>query len=160
MLKSVLPVPALSLTLNNNLAKTPPMGWNSWNIFQGNISENQIKQIADTMVSSGMKDAGYVYLNLDDNWMANPARDANGNLKADPKRFSSGMKALADYVHSKGLKLGIYGCRGTMTYMGIPQSGSHGYEQKDANTFASWGIDYLKYDNWMYLIAPLPTEPS
>ncbi|MBP2629607.1 MAG: alpha-galactosidase [Firmicutes bacterium] len=147
MLKSALSGAALSLTLNNNLAKTPPMGWNSWNVFQGNINENQIKQIADTMVSSGMKDAGYVYLNLDDNWMANPARDANGNLKADPKRFPSGMKALADYVHSNGLKLGIYGCRGTMTCMGIPQSGSHGYEQKDANTFASWGIDYLKYDN-------------
>jgi alpha-galactosidase len=132
---------------DNSLAKTPPMGWNSWNVFHGEINETQIKQIADTMVSSGMKDAGYVYLNLDDNWMANPARDANGNLKANPTRFPSGIKALADYVHAKGLKLGIYGDRGTMTCMNVPQSGSKGYEDKDAKTFASWGIDYLKYDN-------------
>jgi alpha-galactosidase len=133
--------------LNNGLAKTPPMGWNSWNIFHGNINETQIKQIADAMVSSGMRDAGYVYLNLDDNWMANPARDANGNLRCDPTRFPSGMKALGDYIHSKGLKFGIYGCRGTMTCMNIPRSGSYGNEQRDANTFASWGVDYLKYDN-------------
>ncbi len=141
-------LPALNAgALDNNIAKTPPMGWNSWNIFAGNINETQIKQIADAMVSSGMKDAGYVYLNLDDNWMANPARDASGNLRADPKRFPSGIKALADYVHAKGLKLGIYGDRGTMTCMNIPQSGSKGYEDRDAKTFASWGIDYLKYDN-------------
>ncbi|QNU66656.1 carbohydrate-binding protein [Ruminiclostridium herbifermentans] len=133
--------------LDNGLAKTPPMGWNSWNVFHGNINETQIKQIADAMVSSGMKDAGYIYLNLDDNWMANPARDANGNLRADPNRFPSGIKALADYVHAKGLKLGIYGDRGTMTCMNIPQSGSRGYEERDAKTFASWGVDYLKYDN-------------
>ena len=88
------------VALDNGLAKTPPMGWNSWNVFHGNINETQIKQIADAMVSSGMKDAGYVYLNLDDNWMANPARDANGNLRADPTRFPSGIKALADYVHA------------------------------------------------------------
>lgn len=133
--------------LDNNLAKTPPMGWNSWNIFHENINETQIKQIADTMVSSGMKDAGYIYLNLDDNWMANPARDANGYLRSDPKRFPSGIKALADYVHAKGLKLGIYGDRGTMTCLNVPQSGSKGYEDRDAKTFASWGVDYLKYDN-------------
>ena len=132
---------------DNGLAKTPPMGWNSWNVFHGNINESQIKQIADAMVTSGMKDAGYVYLNLDDNWMANPARDANGNLRADPTRFPNGIKALADYVHAKGLKLGIYGDRGTMTCMNVPQSGSKGYEDRDAKTFASWGIDYLKYDN-------------
>ncbi len=132
---------------DNGLAKTPPMGWNSWNVFHGNINETQIKQMADAMVSSGMKVAGYVYLNLDDNWMANPARDANGNLRADPTRFPNGIKALADYVHAKGLKLGIYGDRGTMTCMNIPQSGSRGYEDRDAKTFASWGIDYLKYDN-------------
>lgn len=132
---------------NNGLAVTPPMGWNSWNVFHGDINETQIKQIADYMVSSGMRDAGYVYLNLDDNWMANPARDANGNLKADPTRFPSGMKALGDYIHSKGLKFGIYGCRGSMTCLNIPQSGSYGYETKDAASFASWGVDYLKYDN-------------
>lgn len=136
-----------SLAWNNNIALTPPMGWNSWNVFAGNINETQIKQIADTMVSTGMKDAGYVYLNLDDNWMANPARDSNGNLRADPNRFPNGIKGLADYVHAKGLKLGIYGDRGTMTCMNVPQSGSKGYEDRDAKTFASWGIDYLKYDN-------------
>ncbi len=135
------------LALNNGLALTPPMGWNSWNIFGGNINETQIKQIADALVSTGMRDAGYIYLNLDDNWMANPARDANGNLRCDPTRFPNGMKALGDYIHSRGLKFGIYGDRGTMTCMGIPQSGSHGYEQQDANTYASWGVDYLKYDN-------------
>jgi len=133
--------------LNNELAKTPPMGWNSWNAFHENINETQIKQIADTIVSSGMKDAGYIYLNLDDNWMANPARDSSGNLICDPTRFSSGMKALGDYIHSKGLKFGIYGDRGSKTCLSIPQSGSYGYEQRDANTFASWGVDYLKYDN-------------
>lgn len=133
--------------LNNGLAKTPPMGWNSWNIFHGDIDETKIKQIADAMVSSGMKDAGYVYLNLDDNWMANPARDSNKNLIPDPKRFPSGMKALGDYIHAKGLKFGIYGDHGSMTCMNVPQSGSYGYEDKDAKTFASWGVDYLKYDN-------------
>ena len=123
------------------------MGWNSWNAFRGNINEQQIKDIADVMVSSGMKDAGYEYIVLDDNWMANPARDGEGYLIADPVRFPSGIKALADYIHSKGLKLGIYGDRGTMTCMDIPESGSYGYEEQDAKTFASWGVDYLKYDN-------------
>ncbi|MBN2441348.1 MAG: alpha-galactosidase [Spirochaetales bacterium] len=132
--------------LNNGLALTPPMGWNSWNVFHENINETQIKQIADAMVSSGMRDAGYIYLNLDDNWMAT-SRDSNGNLRADPTRFPSGMKALGDYIHSKGLKFGIYGDRGTMTCAGVPQSGSYGNEQRDANSFASWGVDYLKYDN-------------
>ena len=138
--------------LNNGLAKTPPMGWNSWNIFHENINETQIKQIADAMVTSGMKDAGYIYLNLDDNWMAT-SRDANGKLRADPTRFPSGMKALGDYIHSNGLKFGIYGDRGLRTchhYHSGPQgsgSGSYNKEQLDANTFAEWGVDYLKYDN-------------
>ncbi|NLW30340.1 MAG: carbohydrate-binding protein [Fibrobacter sp.] len=142
----------LSDALNNGLAKTPPMGWNSWNIFHENINETQIKQIADAMVTSGMKDAGYIYLNLDDNWMAT-SRDADGKLRADPVRFPSGMKALGDYIHSKGLKFGIYGDRGLRTchhYHTGPQgsgSGSYGKEQLDANTFAEWGVDYLKYDN-------------
>jgi alpha-galactosidase len=135
------------LALENGLARTPPMGWNSWNIFGGSIDETKIKQIADVMVSSGMKNAGYIYLNLDDNWMKNPARDGNGNLVGDPTRFPSGMKALGDYIHSKGLKFGIYSDRGTMTCMGIPQSGGHNNETRDANTYASWGVDYLKYDN-------------
>jgi alpha-galactosidase len=132
--------------LDNGLAKTPPMGWNSWNIFQGDINETKIKQIADVMVSSGMKDAGYVYLNLDDNWMAS-SRDAQGNLKADPTRFPNGIKSLADYVHAKGLKLGVYGDHGSKTCMGVANSGSYGKEAQDAKTFASWEVDYLKYDN-------------
>ncbi len=138
--------------LNNGLARTPPMGWNSWNIFHENINEVQIKEIADAIVSSGMRDAGYIYLNLDDNWMAT-SRDANGKLRADPVRFPSGMKALGDYIHSKGLKFGIYGDRGLRTchhyYAGPVGSGSGSYqkEQLDANTFAEWGVDYLKYDN-------------
>ncbi len=136
-----------ALALNNNLGLTPPMGWNSWNIFGGDINEDKIKQIADAMVSTGMKDAGYEYVNLDDNWMANPARDANGKLIPDPKRFPNGMKALGDYIHAKGLKFGIYGDRGVTTCCNVPQSGSQGYEEQDAKTFAEWGVDYLKYDN-------------
>ncbi|HEX3020463.1 MAG TPA: alpha-galactosidase [Chitinispirillaceae bacterium] len=139
--------------LNNGLAKTPPMGWNSWNCFGPNINEKQIKEVADSMVSSGLKDAGFVYLNLDDNWMAK-SRDGNGNLRADPERFPSGMKALGDYIHSKELKFGIYGDRGTETcyfrdnFKELDtKSGSIGREIQDAKTFASWGIDYLKYDN-------------
>src|SRR5476651_437356 len=92
-----------------NLALTPPMGWNSWNTFQTNISEKLVKDIADVMVSSGMKDAGYTYIVLDDGWMAKE-RDANGNLVADPVKFPSGMRALADYIHAKGLKFGLYNC--------------------------------------------------
>ncbi|HPH38051.1 MAG TPA: alpha-galactosidase, partial [Sediminibacterium sp.] len=138
----------------NDLVKTPPMGWNSWNVFHENINENQIKEIADVMVSSGMKDAGYIYLNLDDNWMAK-TRNANGDLQADPTRFPSGMKALGDYIHEKGLKFGIYGDRGLRTChhynnsSQFPNSGSGSYmkEERDAKTFASWGVDYLKYDN-------------
>ena len=131
---------------DNNLARTPPMGWNSWNKFGGNINEAQIKEIADAMVSSGLKDAGYVYLNLDDNWMAS-SRDGSGNLQGDPTRFPKGMKELGDYIHSKGLKFGIYGDHGSKTCMGVENSGSYGKEAQDAKTFASWGVDYLKYDN-------------
>lgn len=126
---------------------TPPMGWNSWNTFQGNINEAKIKQVVDSMISKGMRDAGYIFVNLDDNWMANPARDGQGNIKADPTRFPNGIKGLADYVHSKGMKLGVYSDRGSMTCMDIPQSGGYGNEAKDAQTYASWGVDYLKYDN-------------
>ncbi len=138
----------------NNLVKTPPMGWNSWNVFHENINEKQIKEIADVMVSSGMRDAGYIYLNLDDNWMAKK-RDGNGNLTHDPDRFPSRMKALGAYIHSKGLKFGVYGDRGLRTchhYNNSNQfpgseSGSYMKEERDAKTFASWGVDYLKYDN-------------
>lgn len=126
------------------LAPTPPMGWNSWNKFQGGVSETVIKEIADAIVSSGMKDAGYEYVNIDDTWQA-ATRDADGNLQADPTRFAGGIQALADYVHADGLKLGIYSDRGTSTCAGKPGSG--GFEIQDASTFAAWGVDYLKYDN-------------
>lgn len=124
------------------LALTPPMGWNSWNKFACNVDENMIRQMADAMVSSGMKDAGYTYINIDDCWHGD--RDSLGFIHPDPKRFPSGMKALADYVHSKGLKLGIYSDAGSQTCGGRP--GSRGFEFQDALTYANWGIDYLKYD--------------
>lgn len=124
------------------LALTPPMGWNSWNKFGCNVDENLIRQMADAMVTSGMKDAGYTYINIDDCWHGD--RDSLGFIHPDPKRFPSGMKALADYVHSKGLKLGIYSDAGSQTCGGRP--GSRGYEFQDAQTYANWGIDYLKYD--------------
>ncbi len=133
----------------DGLAMTPPMGWNSWNVFHENINETQLREIADALVSSGMKDAGYVYLNMDDNWMA-ATRDDQGNLVHDSTRFPNGIRALADYVHERGLKLGIYGDRGTETCFNRGKnagSGSYGNEERDAATFASWGIDYLKYDN-------------
>jgi alpha-galactosidase len=125
-----------------NLALTPPMGWNSWNRFGCEVDENLIRETADAMVSSGMKDAGYLYVNLDDCWHGE--RDSLGFIHPDSKRFPSGMKALADYVHSKGLKLGIYSDAGWKTCGGRP--GSRGHEYQDALTYAKWGVDYLKYD--------------
>jgi alpha-galactosidase len=127
----------------SGLALTPPMGWNSWNKFGCSISESIVKQEADAMASNGMKAAGYQYINIDDCWESH-SRDSNGNLVADPTRFPDGIKALADYVHSKGLKLGIYNDAGTATCAGYP--GFEGHEQQDANTYASWGIDYIKVD--------------
>ncbi|MBS1525904.1 MAG: glycoside hydrolase family 27 protein [Bacteroidetes bacterium] len=129
-----------------NLAPTPPMGWNSWNVFQTNINEPLLKSMVDAYVSSGMKDAGYTYFVLDDGWMS-MERDANGQLVADPKKFPNGMKEFADYVHSKGLKFGIYNCAGTKTCAGYP--GTRGHEYEDARLYASWGVDYLKFD-WCY----------
>lgn len=125
-----------------NLAATPQMGWNSWNKFACNIDEKLIRETADAMVRIGMKDAGYEYVNIDDCWHGK--RDKNGNIQPDPERFPSGMKALADYVHSKGLKLGIYSDAGATTCGGRP--GSRGHEYQDALTYAAWGIDYVKYD--------------
>lgn len=124
------------------LAKTPPMGWNSWNSFACNIDEKLIRETADAMVASGMRDAGYVYLNIDDCWHG--TRDENGFIQPDPQRFPSGMKALADYIHSLGMKLGIYSDAGSKTCAGYP--GSQGHEFQDALQYARWGIDYLKYD--------------
>ena len=125
------------------LAATPPMGWNSWNRFAGNVSEALVRQTADAIVSSGMKAAGYVYVNIDDTWQA--SRDASGRIQPDPIRFPNGIQALAEYVHGLGLKLGVYSDRGTATCGGRP--GSYGYEARDAATYAEWGVDYLKYDN-------------
>jgi alpha-galactosidase len=118
------------------------MGWNSWNKFAGNINEDLIRQTADAMATNGMKDAGYQYVNIDDCWHGQ--RDAQGFIQPDPQRFPSGIKALADYVHSKGLKLGIYSDCGAKTCAGRP--GSRGHEYQDALTYAQWGVDYLKYD--------------
>jgi alpha-galactosidase len=131
-------------TEKESLAPTPPMGWNSWNKFACEIDENLIRETADAMVESGMADVGYEYINIDDCWSAKE-RDADGRLVPDPERFPGGMKELADYVHDLGLKLGIYGDRGYSTCGGLP--GSYDHEIEDAQTFAEWGIDYLKYDN-------------
>tara|TARA_R110002020_G_scaffold293535_5_gene509190 strand:- start:113122 stop:114324 length:1203 start_codon:yes stop_codon:yes gene_type:complete len=127
----------------DGLAETPPMGWNSWNTFGTDINEQLVKDVADKFVELGLKDAGYNYLVLDDGWMSHE-RDENGNLVADPEKFPSGMKALAAYVHAKGLKFGLYNCAGATTCAGYP--GSRGHEYQDARTYALWDIDYLKYD--------------
>lgn len=124
------------------LAKTPPMGWNSWNKFACNVDEKLIMETADYMVSSGMKDAGYQYIVIDDCWQGE--RDSLGFIQPDPVRFPAGMKALADYIHAKGLKFGIYSDAGWKTCGGRP--GSRGYEFQDAMQYAKWGVDYLKYD--------------
>ena len=124
------------------LALTPPMGWNSWNTFACNVDEALIRETADAIVASGMKDAGYQYIVIDDCWHGK--RDSLGFIHPNPERFPSGMKALADYVHSKGLKFGIYSCAGNQTCGGYP--GSRGHEYQDAITYAQWGVDYLKYD--------------
>ena len=126
----------------DDIATTPQMGWNSWNTFACDISEKTIKEMADAMVSSGMKAAGYNYIVIDDCWHGK--RDADGNIQADKKLFPNGIKALADYVHEQGLKLGIYSDAGNTTCAGRP--GSRGHEYQDALTYARWGIDYLKYD--------------
>lgn len=124
------------------LAPTPPMGWNSWNKFACDVSDRLIRETADALVTSGMRDAGYRYVVIDDCWQV--ARDSLGHIVVDPERFPSGMKALADYVHARGLQFGVYSDAGTKTCQGRP--GSRGYEYQDARTYASWGVDYLKYD--------------
>lgn len=128
------------LAAGAQVAQTPPMGWNSWNHFRRNIDDKTVREQADAMVASGMRDAGYVYINIDDTWEGE--RDAQGFIQPNSK-FPD-MKALADYVHSKGLKLGIYSSPGPKTCAGY--EGSLGHEQQDADTYAKWGIDYLKYD--------------
>lgn len=128
-----------------SLAQTPPMGWNSWNKFGCNVSEKLIKEMADAMVKSGMKDVGYEYVVIDDCWQT--GRDEKGNIIVDKERFPNGMKPVADYVHSLGLKFGIYSCAGSKTCQGRP--GSRGHQFQDAIQYAEWGVDYLKYD-WCY----------
>ncbi len=135
-----LPLPALHDVPDNGLARTPPMGWNSWNKFAGKVDDAAVRGVADAMVESGMKDAGYIYVNIDDTWEG--PRDAQGNITTN-RKFPD-MKALADYVHSKGLKIGIYSSPGPKTCAGY--EGSYGHEAQDAKTYAAWGIDYLKYD--------------
>lgn len=124
------------------LAPTPPMGWMTWNYFGVNINEEIIREMADAMVSSGMVNAGYDHIMIDDGWQG--GRDNKNNIIPDPVKFPSGIKALADYVHSKGIKLGIYSDAAQLTCAGY--TASLGFEDQDAKTFASWGIDYLKYD--------------
>lgn len=126
----------------NGQALTPPMGWNSWNKFGCDITEEKVHAQADAMVSSGMRDAGYRYVVVDDCWQV--ARDTAGNIQVDLQRFPSGMKALADYVHTRGLKFGLYSDTGNKTCQGRP--GSRGHEFQDAIQYAQWGVDYLKYD--------------
>lgn len=135
-----LPLPALRDLPDNSLVRTPPMGWNSWNKFAGRITDADIRSMADAMVASGMNKLGYVYINIDDTWEL--GRDASGNITTN-KKFPD-MKGLADYVHSKGLKVGIYSSPGPKTCANY--EGSFGHEEQDAKTYAAWGIDYLKYD--------------
>ncbi|XP_073295242.1 alpha-galactosidase-like [Primulina huaijiensis] len=131
--------------LENGLGLTPQMGWNSWNHFQCNIEEKLIRETADAIVSTGLAALGYKYINLDDCW-AEQNRDSQGNLVPKASTFPSGIKGLADYVHGKGLMLGVYSDAGIQT-CSKQMPGSLGHEEQDAKTFASWGVDYLKYDN-------------
>jgi alpha-galactosidase len=142
--------PAPARALENGVARTPPMGWNTWNTFGCNINETLIRQTADALVANGMRELGYQYVVVDDCWF-DPNRDGAGNLQANTSRFPSGMKALGDYLHARGLKFGIYQVPGTKTCAqgtgGYPgATGSRGHEVQDANQFAAWGVDYLKYD--------------
>ena len=139
----------------NGLALTPPMGWNDWYSVYCGVNAQLVEQTAQEMVADGMKAAGYDYVNIDDCWMA-PSRDASGNLVADPTRFPGGIAPVAAYVHSLGMKLGIYEDAGTTTCAGFP--GSFGHEAQDAATFASWGVDYVKYDRCNIPYGDFPGE--
>jgi alpha-galactosidase len=140
----------LSLTIFaqkfDGLVLTPPMGWNSWNTFDLDIDEQLIKETADALITSGMREAGYEYIVIDDGWEA-AERDEQENLVPDPLKFPGGMKALGDYLHTRGFKFGIHNCAGTKTCAGLP--GGRGHEFQDAKAYASWGVDFLKYD-WCY----------
>jgi len=125
------------------LAETPPMGWNSWNTFGAEINADIVCETADAFIEHGLKDAGYEYVVIDDHWEADE-RGPDGRLHGNPEKFPDGIKAVADYVHAKGLKFGIYSCAGSHT-CGV-RPASFGYEEEDAQTFADWGVDFLKYD--------------
>jgi alpha-galactosidase len=133
----------LTIKIGDLLALTPPMGWNSWNTFADQISDSLVRQIADSMVTTGMRDCGYQYVNIDDLWQL-VERDSKGNIQVNKIKFPYGIKAVADYVHSKGLKLGIYSDAATLTCGGV--AGSYGHEEQDVRDFTDWGIDLLKYD--------------
>jgi alpha-galactosidase len=133
-------LPPLRDLADNGLARTPPMGWNSWNRFAEAIDDKTVRQIADALVATGLRDAGYVYVNIDDGWQG--ARDKAGVLQPNAK-FPD-MKALADYLHARGLKLGLYSSPGPKSCAGFP--GTYGHVAQDAKTWAAWGVDYLKYD--------------
>jgi alpha-galactosidase len=157
VLFTALLVPSTLPAQTSTLAATPPMGWNSWNLFARRVSDKDVRAAADAMVSSGMKDAGYIYVNIDDTWQGE--RDAQGILHANSK-FPD-MKALADYVHSKGLKIGIYSGPGEKTCAKF--AGSLGHEEQDAKMYAAWGIDYLKYDLCSFrqnMVAEAPNDPA
>lgn len=134
------------------IAPTPPMGWNSWNTFGADVNEDVVKETADAFLDCGLKQAGYTYVVIDDCWSLRE-RGPDGRLRWDPDKFPSGIPALAEYVHSRGLKFGMYSCAGTHTCAGYP--GSYACEELDAQTFAEWGVDFLKYD---YCYKPAGTD--
>jgi alpha-galactosidase len=144
----------LTISIGDMLALTPPMGWNSWNTFTNRLSDALVRQTADSMVSTGMRDIGYQYINIDDFWQL-VERDDEGNIQINKEKFPYGIKAVADYVHSRGLKLGIYSDAADLTCGGV--AGSYGFEEQDAKAFADWGIDLLKYD---YCGAPVEKDSA
>src|SRR5215510_817570 len=148
-------LPAQTADVSKGLALTPPMGWNTWNKFGCNVSDELVRGMADAMVKTGMKDAGYQYIVIDDCWQVK--RDARADIVPDPERFPHGMKALADYIHSLGLKFGIYSDAGEMTCGKRP--GGLGHEYQDALMYASWGVDYLKYD-WCFTLNGLDAKTA
>ncbi|NHZ32935.1 glycoside hydrolase family 27 protein [Massilia rubra] len=151
----VLAMPVAAKPVSNGLARTPPMGWSSWNNFGDSIDEKLIVETIDAMVANGMRDAGYQYVNLDDGWQRYKGKRRDRPLEVDPVRFPRGIKYLADYAHSKGLKFGIYSGPGQTTCAGY--TGSEGHEAQDAALFASWGVDHLKYDSCCsHKDAPVP----
>ena len=132
------------MSASGGLAATPPMGWNSWNLFGNDVNEAAIREMAEAIAGLGLRECGYNYVVIDDCWSIKGGRDSNGELVPDPAKFPNGIKALADHVHSLGLKIGIYSDAAEMTCAKYP--GSYRFEEQDARLWASWGIDFLKYD--------------